>query len=257
MNPVLLVETRGKVGLIRFNRPEMHNAINEDVMNALGEALDAFEVDPSIACVVLTGSEKVFAAGADIAAMQNLEFVEAYTTNFVTRNWDRLKTFRKPVIAAVNGVALGGGCEVAMMCDIIFAADNARFGQPEVKLATIPGAGGTQRLPRLVGRTKAMDMVLTGRLMDAQEAERSGLVARIFPPERVLDEALATAATLAEYSLPVLLMLKESVNRAYEAPLNEGLLFERRMLHATFALEDQKEGMAAFVEKRKPEFRHR
>ena len=257
MNPVLLVETRGKVGLIRFNRPEVHNAINEDVMNALGQALDAFEVDPNIACVVLTGSEKVFAAGADIAAMQSLEFVEAYTTNFVTRNWDRLKTFRKPVIAAVNGVALGGGCEVAMMCDIIFAADNARFGQPEVKLATIPGAGGTQRLPRAIGRTKAMDMILTGRLMDAQEAERSGLVARIFPPERVLDEALATAATLAEYSLPVLLMLKESVNRAYEAPLNEGLLFERRMLHATFALADQKEGMAAFVEKRKPDFRHR
>ncbi|MDT3671039.1 MAG: enoyl-CoA hydratase [Aromatoleum sp.] len=257
MNPVLLVETRGKVGLIRFNRPEVHNAINEDVMNALSQALDAFEIDANIACVVLTGSEKVFAAGADIAAMQSLEFVDAYTTNFVTRNWDRLKTFRKPVIAAVNGVALGGGCEIAMMCDIIFAADNARFGQPEVKLATIPGAGGTQRLPRLVGRTKAMDMVLTGRLMDAQEAERSGLVARIFPPERVLEEALATAATLAEYSLPVLLMLKESVNRAYEAPLNEGLLFERRMLHATFALEDQKEGMAAFVEKRKPEFRHR
>lgn len=257
MNPVILVETRRKVGLIRLNRPEVHNAINDEVMTALGGALDAFESDPNIACVVLTGSEKVFAAGADIGAMRDLEFVDAYTTNFVTRNWDRLKTFRKPVIAAINGVALGGGCELAMMCDIIYAADNARFGQPEVKLGTIPGAGGTQRLPRLVGKTKAMEMVLTGRLMDAQEAERAGLVARVFPPERVLDEALATAEKLSDYSLPVLLMLKECVNRSLETPLDEGLLFERRMLHATFALSDQKEGMAAFVEKRAPKFTNR
>jgi len=257
MNPVIHVEIRQRVGLIRINRPEVQNALNDEVMTALEQALDAFEADPDIACVVLTGSDNVFAAGADIGAMRAMKFIDVYEGNFVTRNWERLKTFRKPVIAAVTGVALGGGCELAMMCDIVFAAENARFGQPEIKLGMIPGAGGTQRLPRMVGKTKAMDLCLTGRLMDAQEAERSGLVARIFPPDRVLDEALATAATLAEYSLPVLMMAKESVNRAMESPLNEGLLFERRMLYATFALEDQKEGMSAFVEKRKPEFKHR
>jgi enoyl-CoA hydratase/cyclohex-1-ene-1-carboxyl-CoA hydratase len=257
MNSVIQVEIRQRVGLIRINRPEVQNALNDEVMTSLGQVLDAFEADPNIACVVLTGSDKVFAAGADIGAMRTMKFIDVYEGNFVTRNWDRLKTFRKPVIAAVTGVALGGGCELAMMCDIVFAAENARFGQPEIKLGTIPGAGGTQRLPRTIGKTKAMDLCLTGRLMDAQEAERSGLVARIFPPDRVLDEALATAATLAEYSLPVLMMAKESVNRAMESPLNEGLLFERRMLYATFALEDQKEGMSAFVEKRKPEFKHR
>ncbi|KON81222.1 enoyl-CoA hydratase [Azoarcus sp. PA01] len=256
MNPVILVETRNKVGLIRINRPEVHNALNDDVMTELGRALDAFEADRTIACVVLTGSEKAFAAGADIAAMRAMDFMDAYKSDFITRNWERLRTFRKPVIAAVNGVALGGGCELAMMCDIVFAADNARFGQPEIKIGTIPGAGGTQRLPRAIGKTKAMDMCLTGRLMDAQEAERAGLVARIFPAASVLDEALAAAAQLAEYSLPVLMMMKESVNRAYESPLSEGLLFERRTLHATFALADQKEGMNAFVEKRKAQFAH-
>jgi enoyl-CoA hydratase/carnithine racemase len=256
MNPVILVETRHKVGLIRINRPEVHNALNDDVMSALGRALDDFEADPDIACVVLTGSDKAFAAGADIAAMRAMDFMDAYKTDFITRNWERLRSFRKPVIAAVGGVALGGGCELAMMCDIVFAADNARFGQPEIRIGTIPGAGGTQRLPRAIGKTKAMDLCLTGRLMDAQEAERAGLVARIFPAERVLEEALAAAAQLAEYSLPVLMMMKESVNRAFESPLGEGLLFERRTLHATFALADQKEGMTAFVEKRKPAFAH-
>ena len=257
MNPVILVETRNKVGLIRINRPEVHNALNDEVMTALGQALDAFEADPTIGCVVLTGSDKAFAAGADIAAMRAMDYMDAYKGDFITRNWERLKTFRKPVIAAVSGVALGGGCELAMMCDIVFAADNARFGQPEIRLGTIPGAGGTQRLPRAIGKTKAMDLCLTGRLMDAQEAERSGLVARIYPAERVLDEALAAAGKVAEYSLPVLMMMKESVNRAFESPLNEGLLFERRTLHASFALADQKEGMNAFVDKRKPAFAHR
>lgn len=257
MNSVILVETHNRVGLIRINRPEVHNALNDEVMTSLALALDGFEADPNIACVVLTGSKKAFAAGADIAAMRAMDFMDAYKTDFITRNWERLRTFRKPVIAAVSGVALGGGCELAMMCDIVFAADDARFGQPEIKLGTIPGAGGTQRLPRAVGKTKAMDMCLTGRLMDAQEAERAGLVARLFPAESVLDEALAAAAKLAEYSLPVLMMMKESVNRAYESPLSDGLLFERRTLHSTFALADQKEGMNAFVEKRRPEFTHR
>ncbi|WP_332672347.1 enoyl-CoA hydratase [Aromatoleum sp.] len=257
MNPVILVETHNRVGLLRINRPEVHNALNDEVMTSLARALDGFEADPNIACVVLTGSKKAFAAGADIAAMRAMDFMDAYKTDFITRNWERLRSFRKPVIAAVSGVALGGGCELAMMCDIVFAADDARFGQPEIKLGTIPGAGGTQRLPRAVGKTKAMDMCLTGRLMDAQEAERAGLVARLFPAESVLDEALAAAAKLAEYSLPVLMMMKESVNRAYDSPLSDGLLFERRTLHSTFALADQKEGMNAFVEKRRPEFTHR
>ncbi|WP_018990070.1 enoyl-CoA hydratase [Aromatoleum toluclasticum] len=257
MTSVILAETRGKVGLIRINRPEVFNALNDDVMSGIGQALDRFEADPGIACVVVTGSDKAFAAGADIAAMRAMDYMDAYKGDFITRNWERLKTFRKPTIAAVSGVALGGGCELAMMCDIVFAADNARFGQPEIRIGTIPGAGGTQRLPRAVGKTKAMDLCLTGRLMDAQEAERSGLVARIFPAGSVLDEALAAAAKIAEFSLPVLMMMKETVNRAFEGPLNEGLLFERRTLHATFGLADQKEGMAAFVEKRPPRFADR
>ena len=256
MSSVIVVETRGKVGLLRIHRPEVYNALNDEVMDALGRALDAFEADPAIACVVLTGSEKAFAAGADIAAMRAMSYMDAYQGNFITRNWERLKTFRKPVIAAVSGVALGGGCELAMMCDLVFAAETARFGQPEVKIGTLPGAGGTQRLPRAVGKAKAMDLCLTGRLMDAQEAERCGLVSRIYPADKLLDEALAAAAQLAEYSLPVLMMMKEAVNRAFEGPLNEGLLFERRTLHASFALADQKEGMAAFVEKRPPVFRN-
>ena len=254
MEAVILVETRGKVGLIRINRPAVFNALNDEVMNALGKALDVFEADAGIGCVVLTGSEKAFAAGADIAAMQAMGYMDAYKSDFITRNWERLKTFRKPVIAAVRGVALGGGCELAMMCDIVFAADNARFGQPEVKIGAIPGAGGTQRLPRAVGKAKAMDLCLTGRTMDAKEAESCGLVSRVYPPEQVLPKAIEAACTIAEYSLPVVMMLKESVNRAFEGPLNEGLLFERRTLHASFALADQKEGMAAFLEKRAPHF---
>ena len=254
MEAVILVETRGKVGLIRINRPAVFNALNDEVMDALGKALDVFEADAGIGCVVLTGSEKAFAAGADIAAMQAMGYMDAYKSDFITRNWERLKTFRKPVIAAVRGVALGGGCELAMMCDIVFAADNARFGQPEVKIGAIPGAGGTQRLPRAVGKAKAMDLCLTGRTMDAKEAESCGLVSRVYPPEQVLPKAIEAACAIAEYSLPVVMMLKESVNRAFEGPLNEGLLFERRTLHASFALADQKEGMAAFLEKRAPHF---
>jgi enoyl-CoA hydratase/carnithine racemase len=256
MEPVVLTERREKVGVIRINRPAVLNALNDAVMNALGEALDAFEADEGIGCVVLTGSDKAFAAGADIAAMRDMDYMDAYKSEFITRNWERLKTFRKPVIAAVSGVALGGGCELAMMCDLVFAADTARFGQPEVKVGTIPGAGGTQRLPRAVGKAKAMDLCLTGRLMDAQEAERCGLVSRICPADRLLDEALDAARAIAACSLPVV-MMKESINRAFEAPLNEGLLFERRTLHASFALADRREGMAAFLEKRKPSFTNR
>lgn len=255
--PVLLVETHGKVGLIRINRPEVYNALNDAVMDALGETLDRFEADENIGCVVLTGNEKAFAAGADIAEIRRMSFVDAYAGNFITRNWERLKTFRKPAIAAVSGVALGGGCELAMMCDMIFAADNARFGLPEIKIGTIPGAGGTQRLPRMVGKFKAMDLCFTGRTMNAEEAERCGLASRVVATGALLDEALATATEIASRSLPVLMMMKESVNRAFESPLNEGLLFERRTLHAVFALEDQKEGMTAFVEKRPPAFVNR
>ena len=257
MNEPVVVEIIGQIGLVRINRPEVFNALNDDVMNALGAALDRFEGDEAIRCVVLTGSGKAFAAGADIMAIRPLDYMDAYKGNLITRNWERLKSFRKPVIAAVSGLALGGGCELAMMCDIVFAADTARFALPEVKLAVIPGAGGTQRMPRAVGKAKAMDLVLTGRTMDAEEAERAGLVSRIFPADALLDEALKAAREIAGYSLPVLMMLKESVNRAWESPLNEGLLFERRTLHATFALRDQKEGMAAFLEKRKPVFEDR
>lgn len=210
-----------------------------------------------IGAIVITDNEKAFAAGADIAAMANFSYMDAYKGNYITRNWERVKTCRKPVIAAVAGFALGGGCELAMMCDLIIAADTAKFGQPEVKLGILPGAGGTQRLPRAVGKAKAMEMCLTGRFMDAEEAERSGLVARVVPAERLLEDALETAKTIASYSLPVVMMIKECVNRAYEGPLNEGLLFERRTFHSSFALEDQKEGMAAFLEKRAPQFKHR
>jgi enoyl-CoA hydratase/cyclohex-1-ene-1-carboxyl-CoA hydratase len=254
MSSVILVEIKERVALIQLNRPAVFNALNDEVMDQLGAALDALEADENIGCVVITGSDKAFAAGADIAAMRAMNYMDAYKSDFITRNWERLKTFRKPSIAAVRGIALGGGCELAMMCDLVFAADNARFGQPEVKLGTLPGAGGTQRLPRAVGKAKAMDLCLTGRLMDAPEAERCGLVSRIYPAEQVLEEALAAARTIAGYSLPVTMMLKEAVNRAFEGPLNEGLLFERRTLHASFALADQKEGMAAFVEKRPPNF---
>jgi enoyl-CoA hydratase len=253
----ILTETHDRVGLIRLNRPKQLNALNDTLMDELGEALLAFDGDDGIATIVLTGSDKAFAAGADISVMKDLSFMDAYMGNYFTRNWDTLRRVRKPVIAAVNGYALGGGCEVAMMCDIVIAGDNARFGQPEIKLGVIPGAGGTQRLPLAIGKAKAMDLLLTGRTIDAAEAERSGLVSRVVPADQAVAVALEVAAEIAAYPLPALLMLKESVNRAFESPLSEGLLFERRMIHALFATEDKKEGMTAFVEKRKPSFRHR
>jgi len=253
----ILVETRGRVGLITLNRPKALNALNDALMNELGEALAAFDADEGIGAMIVTGSDKAFAAGADIGAMKDWGYMDVYKGEYITRNWDRMKSIRKPVIAAVAGYALGGGCELALMCDIIIAADTAKFGQPEIKLGIIPGAGGTQRLPRAVGKAKAMDLVLTGRMMDAAEAERAGLASRVVPADRLLDEALAAAAQIAEFSLPSVMMAKEAVNRAYESPLAEGMLFERRLFHALFATEDQKEGMAAFVEKRKPKFKHR
>jgi len=254
---LILAETIGKVGLISLNRPKQLNALNDQLMSELGAALDQFEADDNIGCIVITGSEKAFAAGADIGAMATFSYMDAYRGDYITRNWERVKTCRKPVIAAVAGFALGGGCELAMMCDMIFAADTAQFGQPEIKLGILPGAGGTQRLPRAISKAKAMDMCLTARMMDASEAERSGLVARVIPAADLLGETLAAAERIASYSLPVAMMIKECVNRAYESGLNEGLLFERRVFHAAFALEDQKEGMAAFVEKCKPAFKNR
>ena len=253
---VIQLELQGRVALIRIHRPEAMNALNDAVMDGLRDALDAVEANADIGCVVLTGSEKVFAAGADIVAMQHLDFAQAFSTDFITRNWERLRTFRKPVIAAVSGFALGGGCELAMMCDLVFASETARFGQPEIKIGTLPGAGGTQRLPRAVGKALAMDLCLTGRMMDAQEALRAGLVSRVLPADKLLEEARATAQKIASYSLPALMMMKETVNRSFEGPLSEGIWYERRMLHATFALADQKEGMNAFVEKRSPHFKH-
>jgi len=253
----IIVETRGRVGLIALNRPKALNALNDALMTELGDALGAFDADEAIGAIVITGSDKAFAAGADIGAMKDWGYMDVYKGEYITRNWERMKSVRKPVIAAVAGYALGGGCELAMMCDIIFAAEGARFGQPEIKLGIIPGAGGTQRLPRAVGKAKAMDLVLTGRMMEAAEAERAGLVSRVVPADRLLDEALAAAAQIAEFSLPSVMMAKEAVNRAFESPLSEGMLFERRLFHALFATEDQKEGMAAFVEKRKPKFKHK
>ena len=251
----IIVETRGKVGLITINRPKAMNALNDTLIDEIGVALDEFEADTNIGCMVITGSEKAFAAGADIGAMAGWDFIDVYKANYISRNWDRIPRCRKPIIAAVAGFALGGGCELAMMCDMIYAADTAKFGQPEIKLGILPGAGGTQRLPRAVSKAKAMDMCLTARFIDAQEAERAGLVARIIPADKLLEETLAAATTIAGFSLPVAMMIKESVNRAYESSLQEGLLFERRTFHSAFALADQKEGMAAFVEKRKPAFR--
>jgi enoyl-CoA hydratase len=251
----IIAETRGKVGLITLNRPKAMNALNDTLIDELGAALDSFEADANIGCIVITGSEKAFAAGADIGAMAGWDFMDVYKANYISRNWDRIIRCRKPIIAAVAGFALGGGCELAMMCDMIYAADTAKFGQPEIKLGILPGAGGTQRLPRAVGKAKAMDMCLTARFIDAEEAERAGLVARIIAADKLLEETLAAAATIAGFSLPIVMMIKESVNRAYESSLQEGLLFERRTFHSAFALADQKEGMAAFVEKRKPVFR--
>ncbi|AJP48109.1 enoyl-CoA hydratase [Rugosibacter aromaticivorans] len=253
----IIVATHGKVGLITLHRPEVLNALNDGLIDDLGAALRLFEADENIGCIVVTGSEKAFAAGADIAAMVNWDYMEVYKTNFITRNWDCIAQCRKPVIAAVAGFALGGGCELAMTCDMIYAADTAKFGQPEVKLGILPGAGGTQRLPRAVGKAKAMDLCLSARLMDAEEAERCGLVARIIPAAKLLEETLAAAATIANFSLPMLMMIKESVNRAWESSLHEGLLFERRTIHAAFAMDDRKEGMAAFLQKRKPVFKNR
>ena len=253
----IIVETRDKVGLVTLNRPKAMNALNDRLIDELGAALDGFEADENIGCIVITGSDKAFAAGADIGAMSSWNFMDVYKANYISRNWDRVARCRKPMIAAVAGFALGGGCELAMMCDMIFAADTAKFGQPEIKLGVLPGAGGTQRLPRAIGKAKAMDMCLTSRFMDAAEAERSGLVARVIAADKLLEEALAAAAVIAGFSLPVVMMIKESVNRAYESALQEGLLFERRTFHSAFALDDQKEGMAAFVEKRKPAFRNR
>lgn len=250
----ILVETRGKVGLITLNRPAALNALNDTLIDEVGTALDSFEADATIGCMVITGSEKAFAAGADIGAMAGWDFMDVYKANYISRNWDRITRCRKPIIAAVAGFALGGGCELAMMCDMIYAADTAKFGQPEVKLGILPGAGGTQRLPRAVSKAKAMDMCLTARLIDAVEAERSGLVARVIAADKLLEETLAAATMIAGFSLPTVMMIKESVNRAYESSLQEGLLFERRTFHSAFALADQKEGMAAFVEKRKPVF---
>jgi len=253
----IIVETRGKVGLITLNRPKAMNALNDSLIDEIGAALDGFEADENIGCMVLTGSDKAFAAGADIGAMAAWDFMDVYKANYISRNWDRIARCRKPIIAAVAGFALGGGCELAMMCDMIYAADTAKFGQPEIKLGILPGSGGTQRLPRAVSKAKAMDMCLTARFIDAQEAERAGLVARIIAADKLLEETLAAAATIAGFSLPIVMMIKESVNRAYESGLQEGLLFERRSFHSAFALADQKEGMAAFVEKRKPAFGNR
>ncbi|SDZ93494.1 enoyl-CoA hydratase [Rubrimonas cliftonensis] len=253
----IIVETRDHVGLIRLNRPEALNALNAQLVEELGEALARFDADDAIGAIVLTGSEKAFAAGADIKEMQGKSFVEAFREDFITRNWEAAARTRKPVIAAVAGYALGGGCELAMMCDFILCADNAKFGQPEINLGVMPGAGGTQRLTRFVGKSKAMEMNLTGRFMDAAEAERSGLVSRVVPADSLVDEALATAAKIAEKSLLAVMATKEAVNRAYETTLSEGVRFERRMFHALFATEDQKEGMEAFIDKRQPQFKDR
>ena len=249
----ILVETRGPIGLITLNRPKALNALNGQVVSELNQVLATFESDPQIAVVVLTGSDRAFAAGADIKEMQTKNFIGAFQSDFIAP-WQKVAACRKPVIAAVAGYALGGGCELAMMCDIIIAADTAKFGQPEINLGTIPGAGGTQRLTRVIGKSKAMEMVLTGRMMDAEDAERSNLVARVVPAADLLDEALRLAETIAEKSQPIAALAKEAVNVAYETTLQQGILFERRVFYATFATEDRKEGMEAFVEKRTPNF---
>ena len=257
----IVISTQGpdtrQVGIVTLNRPKQLNALNNQLMDELGAALKAFDADDSIGCIILTGSEKAFAAGADIGAMATYSFADVYNGDYITRNWEQIRSVRKPVIAAVSGFALGGGCELAMMCDFIIAADNAKFGQPEIKLGIIPGAGGTQRLPRAVGKAKAMDLALTGRMMDAVEAERAGLVSRVVPLEKLMDEALGAALMICGYGQPSVFAAKEAVNRAFESGLSDGVMFERRLFHALFATEDQKEGMDAFVNKRKPVFRNR
>jgi enoyl-CoA hydratase len=257
----ILTDVRGsgsiKTGVVTLNRPKQLNALSDALMDEVGTALLGFEADDGIGVIVITGSEKAFAAGADIAGMAPKTYMDVYKSDFITRNWETIRRIRKPVIAAVSGFALGGGCELAMMCDIVIAADNAKFGQPEIKLGVIPGAGGTQRLPRAVSKAKAMDLVLTARMMDAAEAERAGLVSRVVPLASLMDEVLAAAQTICEYSLPSVMMAKECVNRAYESGLSDGMMFERRAFHSLFATEDQKEGMDAFLNKRKPEFKQR
>ncbi len=250
----ILSRSEGRTGIITLNRPQQLNALNDQLMDEMGAALSAFAADPAIACIIITGNEKAFAAGADIGAMASYSFADAYKQDYITRNWERIRSVRKPVIAAVSGYALGGGCELAMSCDIIIAAENARFGQPEIKLGVMPGAGGTQRLPRAIGKAKAMDMILTGRMMDAQEAERAGLVSRVVPLDKLMPEALAVAATIGEFSQVAVMAAKESVNRAFEGTLADGIMFERRLFHALFATADQKEGVDAFVNKRKAKF---
>ncbi len=253
----VIVEIKNQVGVITLNRPKALNALCGALMDELETVLDAFEANDDIGCIVVTGSEKAFAAGADIGEMKDMSFMDAYKADFITRNWERLAHTRKPTIAAVAGFALGGGCEIALMCDMIIAADTAKFGQPEITLGILPGAGGTQRLARFIGKAKTMDMCLTGRMIGAEEAERAGLVARVVPAERLLDEAMEAAAKIAALSRPAAMMVKESVNRAFETTLAEGIRFERRLFHAAFATEDQKEGMRAFAEKRKAAWKHR
>jgi enoyl-CoA hydratase len=250
------VRTEGRVGIITLNRPKQLNALNDQLMTELGTTLQALDADANIGCMIITGSEKAFAAGADIGAMATYTFADVYKGDYITRNWETIRSVRKPGIAAVSGFALGGGCELAMMCDFIIAADNAKFGQPEIKLGIIPGAGGTQRLPRAVGKAKAMDMALTGRMMDATEAERAGLVSRVVPLDKLMDEALGAALMICEFSQPSVMAAKECVNRAFEGGLADGVMFERRLFHALFATADQKEGMDAFVNKRKAVFQH-
>jgi enoyl-CoA hydratase len=254
---MIQTETHGRVALIRLNRPQALNALCDQLMGELGQALRGFDADEAIRCIVLTGSEKAFAAGADIKEMKERSYPEVYAHDFIGARWEAVLDIRKPVIAAVAGFALGGGCELAMMCDFILAAENAKFGQPEIKLGVLPGMGGTQRLTRFVGKSKAMELCLTGRMMDAAEAERAGLVSRVVPTADLVAEALKTAATIASMSLPVVMLTKESVNRAYETTLSEGVRFERRVFHSLFATADQKEGMAAFIEKRAPKFENR
>jgi enoyl-CoA hydratase len=253
----ITAEVKGRVARITLNRPKQMNALAPRLMQELGAALHGFDADDGVGAILITGNEKAFAAGADIGVMKDFDFQHAFQSNYITRDWEHIRSVRKPVIAAVAGYALGGGCELAMMCDLVIAAESAKFGQPEINLGILPGAGGTQRLPRAVGKAKAMDLCLTARMMDAAEAERAGLVSRVVPNDRLMEEAMAVAEKIASYSLPVVMMIKESVNRAYESTLSEGVLFERRLFHAAFALDDQKEGMAAFVEKRKPKFRNR
>ncbi|MDH3320684.1 MAG: enoyl-CoA hydratase [Betaproteobacteria bacterium] len=253
----IVVEAKGRVGVVTLNRPKQLNALNAQLMQELAKALYAFDADEGVGCIVITGSDKAFAAGADIAAMKDFDYMEAFKSNYITRDWEHIRNVRKPVLAAVAGFALGGGCELAMMCDLAIAADTAKFGQPEINLGVMPGSGGTQRLPRFTSKALAMDMILTARTIGAEEALRAGLVSRVVPAAKLMEEALAMAGKIAGYSLPVVMMAKESVNRAYETALAEGVLFERRLFHSMFGLEDQKEGMAAFVEKRKPTFKNK